>query len=92
MSSLVKKNLKNRGNLITLIKLNNLIKGERDPLYNLKNNNIIVIKGTAKGSTDVVSDREDYDKESENQLGRSNIYEEVPNDTKRLKNIILKTL
>ena len=37
----------------------------------------------------VVWDREDYIKEAENQLGDTNIYDEVPNDAKPLMNIIL---
>ena len=70
---------------------NNLTKGERDALCNLKNDKTIVIKGADKGSTVVVWDREDYIKEAENQPGDTNIYEEVPNDTKPLMNIILNT-
>ena len=61
-------------------KFNNLTKGERDALCNLKNDKTIVIKGADKGSAVVVWDREDYIKEAENQLGDTNIYEEVPND------------
>ena len=51
-----------------------------------------MIKGADKGSAVVVWDREDYIKEAENQLGDTNIYEEVPNDAKPLMNIILNTL
>ena len=51
-----------------------------------------MIKGADKGSAIVVWDREDYIKKAENQLGDSNIYEEVPNDAKSLRNIILNTL
>ena len=40
----------------------------------------------------IVWDREDYIKEAENQLGDTNIYEEVPNDAQPLVNIILNTL
>ena len=35
---------------------------------------------------------EDYIKEAENQLGDTNVYEEVPNDAKPLMNIIFNTL
>ena len=35
---------------------------------------------------------EDYIKEAENQLGDTNIHEEVPNDAEPLMNIILNTL
>ena len=41
-----------------------------------------MIKGADKGSAIVVWDREDCIKKAENQLGDSNIYEEVPNDAK----------
>ena len=61
-------------------------------MYILKNDRIIVIKGADKGSAVVVWDREDYIKEAENQLGDTNIYDEVPNDAKPLMNIILNTL
>ena len=73
-------------------KFNNLTKRERDALYNLKNDKTIVIKGADKGSAVVVWDREDYIKEVENQLGDTNIYEEVPNDAKPLMSIIRNTL
>ena len=52
----------------------------------------IVIKGADKGPAVVEWDREDYIKEAENQLGDTNIYEEVPNDANPLMNIILNTL
>ena len=51
-----------------------------------------MIKGADKGSAVVVWDREDYIKEAENQLGDSNIYEEIPNDAQPLMNIVLNTL
>ena len=51
-----------------------------------------MIKGADKGSAVVVWDREDYIKEAENQLGDTNINEEVPNDAKPLMNIVLNTL
>ena len=50
-----------------------------------------MIKGADKDSAVVVWDREDYIKEAENQLGDTNIYEEVPNDAGPLMNIILNT-
>ena len=71
---------------------NNLTKGEQDALYILKNDRTIVIKGADKGSAVAVWDRDDYIKEAENQLGDTNIYEEVPNDANPLMNIILNTL
>ena len=73
-------------------KFNNLTKKEWDALFDLKNDKPIVIKGADKGSAVVVWDREEYIKEAENQLGDTNIYEEVPNDAKPLMNIILNTL
>ena len=89
MSSLEEKPLKIE---VPKDKFNNLTKGEWDALYNLKNDKTIVIKGADKGSAVVVWDREDYIKEAENQLGDTNIYEEVPNDAEPLMNIILNTL
>ena len=89
MSSLEKKLLKIE---VPKNKFNNLTKGERDALYILKNDRTIVIKGVDKGSAVVVWDREDYIKKAENQLGDTNIYDEVPNDAKPLMNIILNTL
>ena len=50
-----------------------------------------MIKRVDKGSV-VVWDIKNYIKEAENQLGDTNIYEEVPNDAKPLMNIILNTL
>ena len=49
-------------------------------------------KGADKGLAVVAWDREDYIKEAENQLGSTNIYEEVPNNAKPLVNTILNTL
>ena len=89
MNSLKEKPLKIEG---PKDKFNNLTKGERDALYNLENDKTIVIKSADKGSAVVAWDREDYIKEADNQLGDTNIYEEVPNDPKPLMNIILSTL
>ena len=72
-------------------KFNNLTKGERDALYDLENGTPIVIKEANKGSAVVVWDRKEYIKEVENQLGDTNLYEEVRNDAKPLMNIILNT-
>ena len=66
LSSLEEKLLKIE---ISKDKFNNLTKGERDALYNLKNDKTIVIKGADKGLAVVIWDREDYTKEAENQLG-----------------------
>ena len=51
-----------------------------------------MIKGADKGSAVVEWDREDYIKEAENQLGDTNIYEDVPNNAQPLMKIILNTL
>ena len=50
-----------------------------------------MIKGADNGSAVLVWNREDYIKEAENQLGDTNIYEEVLNDAKPIMNIILNT-
>ena len=73
-------------------KFNDLTKEGRDAQYILKIEKTIIIKGADKGSAVAVWDRENYIKEAENQLGDTNIYEEVPKDVKPLKNIILNTL
>ena len=69
---------------VTKDKSNNLTKGEQDASCSLKNDETIVIKGADKGSAVVIWDREDYIKEAENQLGDTNIYENVPNYGKYL--------
>ena len=73
-------------------KFNNLTEGERHTLYNLKDSKTIVIKGADKDSVVVVWDRQDYIKGAVNQLGDTDIYEEIPNDAKPLINLILDTL
>ena len=45
-----------------------MTKGERDAVYSLKNDNSIIIKETDKGSAVVVWDRDDYLRETKNQL------------------------
>ena len=47
-----------------------------------------MIKEADKGSAVIVWGREDCIKETENQLGDTNIYEEVPNNTKPLMNTL----
>ena len=69
-------------------KFNNLTNSERKALYDLKNDESIVIKSVDKGSAVVVCDREDYIKEAEKQLGDQEVYEEVSNDAAPL----LKTI
>ena len=49
------------------------------------------MKGADKSSVVVVWDREHYIQEAENQLGGTNLYKEIPNDTKPVMNNILHT-
>ena len=72
-------------------KLNNFTKGEWYDFYIFKNNRTIVIKGADKDSAVAVWDRKSNIREAENQLGDTNIYEEVSNDAKSLMNIIRNT-
>ena len=58
---------------------NNLTREERIELYNLKNDKNIVTKSADKSSAVVVWERDDYIKESEEQIGHKDIYEEVCN-------------
>ena len=49
------------------------------------------MKGADKSSVVVVWDREHYIQEAENQLGGTNLYKEIPNDTKPVMNNIFHT-
>ena len=62
---------------IPTYKYKNLTSKERQALYKLKNDTNIVLKGADKGSAVVVWDREHYIKEAQNQLGDTDVYEEV---------------
>ena len=73
-------------------KCNNLTSKERQALYDLKNDKNIVIKSADKGSAVAVWDREDYIKEAEKQLGDSDVYKEVSDDSERLISTIHKTI
>ena len=73
-------------------KYNNLTSKERQALYDLKNDENIVIKGADKGSVVVVWDREDYIKEAEKQLGDSDVYEEVSDHPEPLISTIHRTI
>ena len=77
---------------IPTYKYNNLTSKERQALYKLKNDTNIVLKGADKGSAVVVWDREHYIKEAQNQLGDTDVYEEVPDDPKPLLNTIHRTI
>ena len=65
-------------------KYNNLTREERSALYNLKNNENIVIKSADKGFAVEAWDRDDYIKEAEKHLGDKEIDEEVCNDPEPL--------
>ena len=75
-------------------KFNNLNKRERDPLYSLKNDNTIVLKGTGKDSGVVLWDREDYLKEphKHKQLSDEEVYEDVTNDLSTFEVTIFSAL
>ena len=60
--------------ITTKDKCNNLTSKERQSLYDLKNDQNIVIEGADKGSAVVVWDRQGYIKEAEKQLGDSDVY------------------
>ena len=69
---------------------NNRTREKRSARYNLKNDKNIVIKRAGKDSAVVVWDRDDYIKETKNQLGEKDIEEEVRNDPEFLLNTIHK--
>ena len=73
-------------------KYNNLTSKKRQALCDLKDDKNIVIKGADKGSAVVVCDREDYIKEAEKQLGDSDVYAEVPDDSEPLISAIHRTI
>ena len=60
--------------ITTKDKCSNLTSKERQSLYDLKNDQNIVIEGADKGSAVVVWDRQGYIKEAEKQLGDSDVY------------------
>ena len=73
-------------------KYNNLTSKERQALYDLKSDKNILIKGADKRCAVVFWDREDNIKEAENQLGDSDVYEEVPDDLEPLISTIHKMI
>ena len=73
-------------------KYDKLTSKERQALYDLNNDKNIVIKSDDKGSAVVVWDRDDYIKETEKQLGDSDVYEEVPDDPEPLISTIYRTI
>ena len=58
----------------------------------MKSDKNILIKGADKRCAVVLWDREDNIKEAENQLGDSDVYEEVPDDHEPLISTIHKTI
>ena len=73
-------------------RFNNLAKGERNELYNLRDDPNIMIKGADKGSEVVFWDREDYLKEASKQLEDQDVYEKVQNDPSTLINTSMRNL
>ena len=71
---------------------NNLTKEERNALYNLRDDPIIIIKGADQGHAVVVWDRDHYLKETSKQLEDKDVYEEVENDPSTLINTIKQAL
>ena len=61
-------------------------------MYGLKDDKSIIIKGTDKGATVIVWDREDYIKKATKQLEDQEVYMEVPNDSSALVSTIFKSL
>ena len=57
-------------------KFNSLTNNERKNVYDLQNDETIVMKSADKGSVVVVWDREDYIKEAEKKLGDKEVNEE----------------
>lgn len=55
----------------------NLTPGERSALYELKNNNDIIIKPADKGGATVIMDRLTYQKEAERQLNNEKYYKKI---------------
>ena len=72
-------------------KLNNLTNSEWKALYGLKNDKSIIIKTADKSSAVVVSDRKDYIKDAEKQLGDKEDYEEVSNAAAPLLKTIMQS-
>ena len=73
-------------------RFNNLTKEERNALYNLRDDQTIIIKEADKGSAMVVWDRENYLKGRSKKLEDKDVYEEVQNDPNILINTIMRAL
>ena len=75
------------------ISYSNLTKGERNALYSLRDDTLIIIKETDKGSGAVVWDREDYLAEAKKQLDDKEVYQELRGDVESpLEKIIKKAI
>ena len=70
----------------------NLTKRERDTVYSLKNDNSIIIKEADKGSAVVAWDRDDYLRESKNQLNDKNVYKELSGNAEGPLEKVIKTV
>ena len=73
-------------------KFKNLSKEESQALYQLKNDNAIVIKGAVKGCGAILCGMKDYFKKPHKQLSDEKVYEEVTNDPSKLESTILTAL
>ena len=58
-----------------------MTKEERQAIYSLRDDNLIVIKEADKGSRIVVWDREDYLAEARTQLKDKDVYQEIKGNT-----------
>ena len=76
-------------------KFNSLTNNERKNVYDLQNDETIVMKSADKGSVVVVWDREDYIKEAEKKLGDKEVNEDDSKDAvtllKTINAVIVKT-
>ena len=70
-------------------KYKNVTSKEQQPLFDLKNDQNIVIKGADKGSAIVTWDREDSMNEAAKQLGDKDVCKEVPDDPEPVISTIL---
>ena len=70
----------------------NLTKEERDVIFSLKNESSLIIKEPDKGSAVVVWDRDDYFRETKNQLNDKNVYEELTRNVEGPLEKIIKTV
>ena len=77
---------------ISAKRFNNLTSEERNALYNLRDDQTIIIKGVDEGSAVVVWVKKEFLNKVYKQLENKDIYEEVQNDSSILINIIMRAL